>query len=72
MTEYAGPGPIEGLLLETDEDTSPSPIGEEQRQGPTEPPETSIKELLSEASLPGSDVLSPSPPPRKRRSLGIG
>ena len=63
MTEYAGLGPIEEGLPE---DTSPLASGTEA------PEEASIKELLSETSLPGSDVLGPPKPPRKKRSLGIG
>lgn len=72
MTEYLGPGPIEGLFEDQGEEMPSSPREEEERQDLAETPEASIKDLLSETSLPGSDVLSPPPRPRKNRSLGIG
>jgi len=71
MTEDTGPGPMEGLLSENTE-TLPRECTPEETPLQEEILERSIKDLLSETSLPGSDVLSPPPPPRKRCSLGIG
>lgn len=70
MTEITEPGPMEGLLSETE--TLPASSSPEESPIQEEVTESSIKELLSETSLPPSDVLSPPPPPRKKRSLGIG
>ena len=67
MTEKTGPGPMEGLLSETE--TLPST---EETLIQEEIQESSIEELLSETALPSSDVLAPPLPPRKKRSLGIG
>jgi hypothetical protein len=70
MTENTRPGAIEGLLSDTE--ISPASSAPDESSIQEEVPEGSIKELLSEASLPSSDVLAPPQPPRKKRSLGIG
>ena len=70
MTGKTGPGPMEGLLSDTEILPASSAPDESSIQDAV--PENSIKDLLSEASLPSSDVLAPPPPPRKKRSLGIG
>lgn len=70
MTETTRPGPMEGLLSETE--TLPASFAPEDAPIQEEVLERSIKDLLSETSLPPSDVLAPPPPPRKKRSLGIG